>query len=106
MVPGRKKVLLKKIVNVRNPSLQRFYYTPGLIFEDSTSIGFKPFSVYDWEFEKDIEPIPDLLSGNVSHFKVDIPDIITSNPSPDIELEYFPHSYFVKNERRLKNQTK
>jgi len=73
------------------------YYPPGLIFEDSTLSGFRPFSVYDWEVEKDFELIPDLLSGNVSDFKIDVPDIITSNQPPDIELEYFPHSYFVKN---------
>jgi hypothetical protein len=95
------KSIIKENCDCRNPSLQRFYYPPGLIFEDSTSNGFRPYSVYDWEIEKDFELIPDLLSGNVSDFKVDVPDIITS-PLPDIELEYFPHSYFIKNEEDLK----
>jgi hypothetical protein len=96
------KSYIKENCECRNPSLQRFYFTPGLIFEDSTSGGFRPFSVYDWEVEKDFQLIPDLLSGNVSNFKIDLPDIITSNPSPDIELEYFPHSYFIKNGDDLK----
>ncbi len=102
---GKKKVSSKIIVNEEIRSLQRFYYPPGLIFEDSTSSGFRPFSVYDWEVEKDFELIPDLLSGNVSDFKVDVPDIITS-PLSDIELEYFPHSYFVSNEEDFKIKTK
>ena len=100
--PWEEKSLVKENCECRNPSLQKFWFTPGLIFEDSTSNGFRPFSVYDWEVEKDFEPIPDLLSGNVSDFKVDIPSIITFNPSPHIELEFFPHSYFVDSDSSLK----
>jgi hypothetical protein len=96
------KSFIKENCECRNPSLQKLYYTPGLIFEDSTSNGFRPFSVYDWELEKDIEPIPDLVSGNLSDFKIDQPNIITSNPSPNLELEFFPHTYFVRDGNDLK----
>ena len=96
------KSFIKENCECKNPSLQFLAFTPHLIFEDSTSDGFRPFSVYDWDYEKDIQPIPDLLSGNISDFKVDRPDLITLNPSPYRELEYVPHSYFVKYEDDLK----
>jgi hypothetical protein len=96
------KSFIKENCECRNPSLQKFLYTPSLIFEDSTSSGFRPVSVYDWEVEKNFEPIPDLLSGNISDFNVDAPSIITFNPSPDIELEFFPHAYLVDSDSSLK----
>jgi hypothetical protein len=96
------KSFIKENCECRNPSIQFLTFTPYLIFEDSTLNGFRPFSVYDWDYQKEIQPVPDLLSGNISDFKVDRPDLITLNPSPDIELEYFPHSYFVKDEDNLK----
>ncbi len=96
------KNFIKENCECRNPSLQFYSFIPYLLFEDSTSDGIRPFSVYDWDYEKDIQPVPDLLSGNISDFKVDRPDLITLNPSPDIELEFFPHSYFVKNGEGLK----
>jgi hypothetical protein len=95
------KSIIKENCECRNPSLQFLEYSPYLIFEDSTANGFRPFYVYDWEVEKDFQLIPDLLSGNISDFNVDLADIITS-PLPDIELEYFPHSYFVSNEGEFK----
>jgi len=96
------KSFIKENCNCSNPSLQFYSFLPYLLFEDSTSDGIRPFSVYDWDYEKNIQPVPDLLSGNISDFKVDRLDLITLNSSPDIELEYFPHSYFVKDEDNLK----
>jgi hypothetical protein len=96
------KSFIKENCNCSKPSLQFYSFLPYLLFEDSTSDGIRPFSVYDWDYEKNIQPVPDLLSGNISDFKVDRPDLITLNSSPDIELEYFPHSYFVKDEDNLK----
>jgi hypothetical protein len=96
------KSFIKENCKCSNPSLQFYSFIPYLLFEDSTSDGIRPFSVYDWDYEKNIQPVPDLLSGNISDFKVDRPDLITLNPSPDIELEFFPHSYFVKNGEDLK----
>jgi hypothetical protein len=96
------KSIIKENCECSNPSLQYYWYSAALIFEDSTSSGFRPFSVYDWEVEKDFQLIPDLLSGNIADFKIDVPDIITSGPSPSLELEYFPHSYFVKDGDDLK----
>jgi len=96
------KSFIKENCKGNNPSLQYYWYSAALIFEDSTSNGFRPFAVYDWDYEKDIEPIPDLLSGNINNFKVDRPDLITSGPSPNLELEFLPHSYFVKNGDDLK----
>lgn len=93
---------IKENCECKNPSLQFLYFTQYLIFEDSTSEGFRPFYVYDWDYEKDIQPIPYLLSGNISGFKSDRPDLITLNPSPDRELEYVPHSYFVTDGDDLK----
>ena len=96
------KSFIKENCECRNPSIQFLTFSLSLIFEDSTANGFRPFSVYDWDYERDIQPIPDLLSGNINDFKVDVPDLVTSNPSPDFELDYFPHSYFVKDVDDLK----
>jgi hypothetical protein len=96
------KSFIKENCECKNPSLQFLEYSPYLIFEDSTSIGFRPFSVYDWEYERDIDTIPGLLSGNISNLNVDRPDLITLNPSPKIELEFFPHSYFINDGNELK----
>ncbi|MCW8809363.1 MAG: T9SS type A sorting domain-containing protein [Ignavibacteriaceae bacterium] len=95
------KNIIKENCKCRNPELQFYSYIPHLTFEDSTSSGIRPFAVYDWEYEKEIDSIPDLLNGNISNFKVNRPDIITSNPFNPVEIEYLPHSYFLKNEDGL-----
>ena len=52
------KSFIKENCECRNPSLQFLLFTQHLIFEDSTSDGFRPFSVYDWDYEKNIQPVP------------------------------------------------
>ena len=96
------KSIIKENCECRNPSLQFIEFSPYLIFEDSTANGFRPFYVYDWEIEKDIDTIPGLVNGNISNLITDQPDIITLNPSSINELEFFPHSYFVNDGSNLK----
>jgi hypothetical protein len=91
------KNIIKENCKCSNPILQFYEFSPYLIFEDPTSYGVRPFKVFDWDYEKDIDTIPNLVTGDISDFKVDRPDLITLNHSNNFELEYFPHSYFVKN---------
>jgi hypothetical protein len=91
------KNIIKENCNCRNPVFQFYEFMPYLIFEDSTASGIRPFIVSDWEYLKDIDTIPYLPGGDITNFRIDRPDIITSKSSGD-QLEYYPHSYFLKNE--------
>ena len=51
---------------------------------------------------KGLDSFPGLLNGNIFNFTVDRPDLITLNPSPNVELEYFPHCYFINEGNNLK----
>ena len=84
--------------NCSHPNFQFYEFMPYLIFEDSTESGIRPFIVSDWEYLKDIDSIPYLPDGDITNFRIDRPDMITSKLSGSDQLEYFPHSYFLKNE--------
>jgi hypothetical protein len=92
------KNIIKENCNCRNPVFQFYEFQPYLIFEDSTVNGIRPFKVYDWEYLKDIDSIPYLPNGDITNFRIARPDFITSKASGLDQLEYYPHSYFLKNE--------
>lgn len=92
------KNIIKENCSCRNPIFQFYEFSPYLIFEDSTVNGIRPFKVYDWEYLKDIDSIPYLPGGDITNFRIDRPAFITSKSSGSEQLEYYPHSYFLKNE--------
>ena len=92
------KNIIKEDCNCSHPIFQFYEFMPYLIFEDSTERGIRPFIVSDWEYLKDIDSIPYLPNGDITNFRIDRPDMITSKLSGSDQLEYFPHSYFLKNE--------
>jgi hypothetical protein len=92
------KNIIKEDCNCSHPIFQFYEFMPYLIFEDSTESGIRPFIVSDWEYLKDIDTIPYLPDGDITNFRIDRPDMITSKFSGSDQLEYYPHSYFLKNE--------
>jgi hypothetical protein len=86
----------------RNLTFQFYEFMPYLIFEDSTEKGIRPFIISDWEYLKDIDTIPYLPSGDITNFRIDRPDMITSKVSGSDQIDYFPHSYFIKNENEFR----
>ena len=94
--------IIKEDCKSSNPTMQFVDYTPYLVFEDSISSGRRIFRVFDWEYFKDVDIVPNLVAGDLKGFRSDRPMIITLNPSQFFELEYTPHSYFVESGNELK----
>ena len=90
--------IIKANCDCSNPILQFYEYSAHLIFEDSTFSGIRPFKVYDWDMQKDIDSIQIPFSGvfDLTNFKIDRPMIITSPEVNESQIELFPHSYFIR----------
>lgn len=94
--------IIKEDCKSSNPTMQFVDYTLYLVFEDSISSGRRIFRVFDWEYFKDVDIVPNLVAGDLKGFRSDRPMIITLNPSQFFELEYTPHSYYVESGNELK----